>query len=120
MKRDPSLPPQIVARRLSPHQQNAARPAPAFHARAHVEVVDVGGQRRGRVQAIAAQRPIDGWWRPGSNGAYLRQQLEMPVVLVRLGFDVLQALSHAKRLSTGWGWSPTKACCPTSVPCLTC
>lgn len=105
MKRDPSLPPQIVAvgfRRINKMLQDLA---PAFHARAHVEVVDVGfANAVARVQAIAAQRPIDVVVAAGSNGAYLRQQLEMPVVLVKVGgFDVLQALSHAKRLSTRVG-----------------
>ncbi len=105
MKRDSSLPPQIVAvgfRRINKMLQDLA---PAFHTRAHVEVVDVGfANAVARVQAIAAQRPIDVVVAAGSNGAYLRQQLEMPVVLVKVGgFDVLQALSHAKRLSTQVG-----------------
>jgi len=105
VKRDSSLPPQIVAvgfRRINKMLQDLA---PAFHTRAHVEVVDVGfANAVARVQAIAAQRPIDVVVAAGSNGAYLRQQLEMPVVLVKVGgFDVLQALSHAKRLSTQVG-----------------
>ena len=42
MKRDPSLPPQIVAvgfRRINKMLQDLA---PAFHTQAHIEVVDVG------------------------------------------------------------------------------
>lgn len=105
MKRDSSLPPQIVAvgfRRINKMLQELA---PAFHTRAHVEVVDVGfANAVTRVQDLAAQRPIDVVVAAGSNGAYLRQHLEMPVVLVKVGgFDVLQALALAKRSATQVG-----------------
>lgn len=105
MKRDPSLPPQIVAvgfRRINRMLQDLA---PTFHTRAHVEVVDVGfANAVAKVQALAEQRPIDVVVAAGSNGAYLRQHLDTPVVLVKVGgFDVLQALAHAKRLSTRVG-----------------
>lgn len=105
MKRDPSLPPQIVAvgfRRINKMLQDLA---PAFHTQAHIEVVDVGfANAVARVQALQAQRPIDVVVAAGSNGGYLRQHLDTPVVLVKVGgFDVLQALAHAKRLSTQVG-----------------
>ena len=36
----------------------------------------------------------------GSNGGYLRQHLDVPVVLVKVGgFDLMQALSQARRLA---------------------
>ena len=58
--------------------------APAFHARAHVEVGMWALQRRGPCASIAPSGPLmGGGGRP--NGAYLRQQLEMPVVLVKVG-----------------------------------
>lgn len=105
MKRDPSLPPQIVAvgfRRINKMLQDLA---PAFHTQAHIEVVDVGfANAVARVQALQAQRPIDVVVAAGSNGGYLRQHLDTPVVMVKVGgFDVLQALAHAKRLSTQVG-----------------
>lgn len=105
MKRDPSLPPQIVAvgfRRINKMLQDLA---PAFHTQAHIEVVDVGfANAVARVQALQAQRPIDVVVAAGSNGGYLRQHLDTPVVMVKVGgFDVLQALAQAKRLSTQVG-----------------
>ncbi|MDE2595112.1 MAG: propionate catabolism operon regulatory protein PrpR [Burkholderiales bacterium] len=101
MKRDPSLPPQIVAvgfRRINKMLQDLA---PTFHTQAHIEVVDVGFDNAvARVRELQALRPIDVVVAAGSNGGYLRQHLDTPVVLVKVGgFDVLQALAHAKRLS---------------------
>jgi propionate catabolism operon transcriptional regulator len=91
MKRDPSLPPQIVAvgfRRINKMLQDLA---PAFAHRAHIEVVDVGfANAVARVQALQAQRPIDVVVAAGSNGGYLRQHLDTPVVMVKVGgFDVI-------------------------------
>ncbi len=105
MKRDPSLPPQIVAvgfRRINKMLQDLA---PAFHTQAHIEVVDVGFDNAvARVRELQALRPIDVVVAAGSNGGYLRQHLDTPVVLVKVGgFDVLQALAHAKRLSAQVG-----------------
>lgn len=105
MKRDATLPPQIVAvgfRRINKMLQDLA---PSFHTQADIEVVDVGfANAVSRVRSIAERRPIDVVVAAGSNGAYLRQHLETPVVLVKVGgFDVLQALAHAKRLSTRVG-----------------
>lgn len=105
MKRDASLPPQIVAvgfRRINKMLQDLA---PSFHTLADIEVVDVGfANAVSRVRQMAERRPIDVVVAAGSNGAYLRQHLDTPVVLVKVGgFDVLQALAHAKRLSTRVG-----------------
>ena len=47
--------------------------------------------RRGRVDAVVAA---------GSNGDYLRQHLDLPVVLVKVtGFDVMQGVTLARRVS---------------------
>ncbi|WP_420994315.1 propionate catabolism operon regulatory protein PrpR [Cupriavidus sp. 30B13] len=47
--------------------------------------------REGRLDAVVAG---------GSNGAYLRQHVDVPVVLVKVtGFDVMSALSTARRIS---------------------
>ncbi|MGE5451750.1 MAG: propionate catabolism operon regulatory protein PrpR [Acidobacteriota bacterium] len=105
MKRDPSLPPQIVAvgfRRINKMLQDLA---PTFHTRADIEVVDVGfDDAVARVRERQALRAVDVVVAAGSNGAYLRQHLDTPVVLVKVGgFDVLQALAHAKRLSAKVG-----------------
>ncbi len=41
----------------------------------------------------------------GSNGAYLRQHVDVPVVLVKVtGFDVMSALATARRIRPMWRW----------------
>ncbi len=105
MKFDTSLPPQIVAvgfRRINKMLQELA---PAYHGKAQVEVLEVGfDEAVARVRALQAQRPIDVVVAAGSNGGYLRQHLDTPVVLVKVGgFDLMQALARAKRLSTHVG-----------------
>lgn len=101
MKLDTSLPPQIIAigfRRINKMLQELA---PAYHARAQVEVLEVGFDAAvARVRELQAQRPIDVVVAAGSNGGYLRQHLDTPVVLVKVGgFDLMQALARAKGLS---------------------
>lgn len=105
MKFDTSLPPQIVAigfRRINKMLQELA---PAYHAKAQVDVLEVGfDEAVARVRELQAQRPIDVVVAAGSNGGYLRQHLDTPVVLVKVGgFDLMQALARAKRLSTHVG-----------------
>lgn len=102
-----SLPaaPRIVAvgyRRLNKMLQELA---PDFHTKATVEVLDMGFEQAvNRVRELQATRPVDVVVSAGSNGAYLRQHLEMPVVLVKVGgFDLMQALARAKRLSSHVG-----------------
>ncbi|RRS02518.1 propionate catabolism operon regulatory protein PrpR [Aquabacterium soli] len=97
--------PRIVAvgyRRLNKMLQELA---PDFHTRATVEVLDMGFEQAvNRVRELQASRPVDVVVSAGSNGAYLRQHLEMPVVLVKVGgFDLMQALARAKRLSSHVG-----------------
>ena len=101
----PSLPsttlPRIVAvgvRRINKMLQALA---PDFAERAEVEVLDIGfDQAVHRIRAMQRSRPVDVVVSAGSNGAYLRQHLELPVVLVKVGgFDVMQALAQARRVS---------------------
>jgi len=78
--------------------------APAFADRAMVEVLDVGFEHAvARVrerQGGQGGQGIDVVVAAGSNGGYLRQHLELPVVLVKVGgFDLMQALARARRVS---------------------
>ena len=79
--------------------------APDFADRATVDVLDVGYEQAvSRIRDMQSHRPIDVVVSAGSNGAYLRQHLDMPVVLVKVGgFDVMQALAVARRVSANIG-----------------
>jgi len=103
----PAAPPRIVAvgfRRINKMLQELA-PDVADHA--VVDVLDVGFEEAvARVQALQSRQPVDVVVAAGSNGAYLRQHLDVPVVLVKVGgFDLMQALAQARRLS-GEGAGP--------------
>ena len=103
----PAAPPRIVAvgfRRINKMLQELA-PDVADHA--VVDVLDVGFEEAvARIQALQARQPVDVVVAAGSNGAYLRQHLDVPVVLVKVGgFDLMQALAQARRLS-GEGAGP--------------
>jgi len=72
--------------------------APMYKAVADVEVLDKGFD-----EAVAElrARPADVVVAAGSNGAFLRQQLDVPVVLVKVGgFDVMRALGRARGVAT--------------------
>ncbi|WP_298009886.1 propionate catabolism operon regulatory protein PrpR [uncultured Aquabacterium sp.] len=93
--------PRIVAvgfRRINKMLQELA---PQFADRASVEVLDVGFEHAvTRLRALQAVRPVDVVVAAGSNGDYLRQRLETPVVLVKVGgFDLMRALARAKQVS---------------------
>ncbi|MDO9004050.1 MAG: propionate catabolism operon regulatory protein PrpR [Aquabacterium sp.] len=110
--------PQIVAvgfRRINKMLQEVA---PEFADRATVEVLDVGFEEAvARVKALHALRPIDVVVAAGSNGGYLRQHLDMPVVLVKVGgFDLMQALTRAKRLSSRVGLVAYEGMAPDMAP----
>ncbi|MFW9615218.1 propionate catabolism operon regulatory protein PrpR [Aquabacterium sp.] len=101
----PTSIPRIVAvgfRRINKLLQELA---PEFADRAAVEVLDMGfDQAVARVRTLQRERPVDVIVAAGSNGAYLRQHLDTPVVLVKVGgFDLMQALTHARRLSARIG-----------------
>ena len=98
-------PPRIVAvgfRRINKMLQALV---PEFADRAAVEVLDVGFEEAvARVRALQAQRPVDVVVAAGSNGGYLRQHLDLPIVVVKVGgFDLMQALARAKRQSSRIG-----------------
>jgi len=110
--------PHIVAvgfRRINKMFQEVA---PEFAAQATVEVLDVGFEEAAaRVKALHAVRPIDVVVAAGSNGGYLRQHLDMPVVLVKVGgFDLMQALTRAKRLSPRVGLVTYEGMAPDMAP----
>lgn len=74
--------------------------APAYAARADVQIIDKGYDEV--IDALAALPPdsVDCVISAGSNGAYLRARLTVPVVLVKVnGFDVMQALARARRIA---------------------
>ena len=75
--------------------------APAFRAQAQVEVLDKGFEEAvAEVRARQAVEPIDVLVSAGSNGAFLRQHLDLPVVLVKVGgYDVMRALGRARAIS---------------------
>ena len=98
-------PPRIVAvgfRRINKMLQALV---PEFADRAAVEVLDVGFEEAvARLRALQAQRPVDVVVAAGSNGGYLRQHLDLPIVVVKVGgFDLMQALARAKRQSSRIG-----------------
>ncbi|KWR91864.1 propionate catabolism operon regulatory protein PrpR [Cupriavidus sp. IDO] len=75
---------------------------PAYASRAEFRIVGKGYEaaasavareaREGRLDVVVAG---------GSNGAYLRQHVDVPVVLVKVtGFDVMSALATARRISS--------------------
>lgn len=70
-----------------------------YEMRADVRVVSQGFEEA--VEAIeAAGDEVDVIVAAGSNGAYLRNRVSKPVVLVNVtGFDVMQALASARRVS---------------------
>lgn len=74
--------------------------APAFATHAQVDVLDVGfDQAVARIRQLQQGPGVDVVVAAGSNGAYLRQHLDTPVVLVKVGgFDLMRALSHARQL----------------------
>ena len=74
---------------------------PEFADRAAVEVMEVAyDQAVAQVRDRQRAQTVDVVVAAGSNGGYLRQHLELPVVLVKVGgFDVLQALARARRVS---------------------
>jgi propionate catabolism operon transcriptional regulator len=98
----PPVLPRIVAvgyRRLNKLLQELA---PEVTDRARVDVVDVAFEQAvARIRAMQANQVVDVVVSAGSNGGYLRQHLDLPVVLVKVGgFDVMRALASARRLST--------------------
>lgn len=96
----PSSLPHIVAVGFKRINKMLQELAPDFADRASVDVLDMGFELAvARIREMQVQRPIDVVVSAGSNGGYLRQHLDTPVVLVKVGgFDVMQALARAKRV----------------------
>jgi propionate catabolism operon transcriptional regulator len=100
-EREFDAPPRIVAVGFRRLQQLLREVAPDYAAQARVEVLDRGFEAAlQEVQALRRLQPVDVLVAAGSNGAYLRQNCDLPVVLVKVGgFDVMRALARARRLS---------------------
>jgi transcriptional regulator, propionate catabolism operon regulatory protein len=94
--------PRIVAVGLHRLRGLLQELAPSFRDQARVEVLDKGYQEAvDAVRASQAAEPIDVLVAAGSNGAFLRQHLDLPVVLVKVGgFDVMRALGRARAISS--------------------
>lgn len=75
--------------------------APTYADRATVSVLDRGFEEAvADIRALAAEEQVDVLVAAGSNGEYLRQRLNIPVVLVRVGgFDIMRALGRARDVS---------------------
>lgn len=113
-----AAPPQIVAvgfRRINRMLQDLA---PEFADKARVQVLEVGFEQAvTRIRALQAQGPIDVVVAAGSNGAYLRQHLDTPVVLVKVGgFDLMQALAQAQQLAPTVGLITYQGMAPDLAP----
>jgi len=95
-------PPRIVAVGLHRIKDLLHGLAPHYGGAARVEVLDAGFETAvADIRELSRAQPIDVLVAAGSNGAYLRQHLEMPVVLVRVGgFDVMRALGRARSISS--------------------
>ncbi|MBB6093915.1 propionate catabolism operon transcriptional regulator [Povalibacter uvarum] len=97
------VPPRIVAVGLLHRLRTMLQElAPSYRDVASVEILEQGFDAAvARIRELHAERPIDALVAAGSNGAYLRQHLELPVVSVRVGgFDVMRALARARGISS--------------------
>ena len=76
--------------------------APQYAGVASVQVLDRGfEQAAAEIDALRRAGAADVVVAAGSNGAFLRQHAELPVVLVRVGgFDVMRALARARGISS--------------------
>jgi len=94
-------PPRVLAVGLHRLKNLLHELAPGYADRARVEVLDRGFDAAlEEIRERRRMQPIDVLVAAGSNGAYLRQHVDLPVVLVRVaGFDVMSALGRARLLS---------------------
>ncbi|SDP39622.1 transcriptional regulator, propionate catabolism operon regulatory protein [Ralstonia sp. 25mfcol4.1] len=97
----PGARPRIWAMGISRLSRAFADLIPAYAARAEFRIV--GRAFESAASAInreARENRVDVVVAGGSNGAYLRQHVDVPVVLVKVtGFDVMSALATARRIS---------------------
>ncbi|AKJ30149.1 propionate catabolism operon regulatory protein PrpR [Caldimonas brevitalea] len=94
-------PPGIVAVGLHRLKSLLRELAPSYADRAAVTVLDLGFEEAVHaIEALRRTQSVDVLVAAGSNGAFLRQHLDVPVVLVRVGeFDVMSALGRARAIS---------------------
>jgi propionate catabolism operon transcriptional regulator len=94
--------PRVVAVGLHRLRDLLREIAPSYRELARLQILDRGFDAAvDEIRAMHAEEPIDVIVAAGSNGAYLRQQLDIPVVLVRVGgFDVMRALARARSISS--------------------
>lgn len=78
---------------------------PEFDGRAQIENLSLGFEDAVRhIRARLPRERVDVLISAGSNGAYLRNRISRPLVLVRAsGFDLMQALSRARRIDSRIG-----------------
>jgi len=74
---------------------------PEFDGRAHIETIDLGFEEAvTHIRERLRTEDCDIVLSAGSNGEYLRNRIDKPIVLVRPdGFDLMQALTRARRHS---------------------
>ncbi|ODU42468.1 propionate catabolism operon regulatory protein PrpR [uncultured Aquimonas sp.] len=74
---------------------------PEFDGRARIENLNLGFEDAVRhIRTRLPRERVDVLISAGSNGAYLRNRISRPLVLVRAsGFDLMQALSRARRIA---------------------
>jgi propionate catabolism operon transcriptional regulator len=74
---------------------------PEFDGRARIENLNLGFEDAVRhIRTRLPSERVDVLISAGSNGAYLRNRISRPLVLVRAsGFDLMQALSRARRIA---------------------
>lgn len=93
--------PRIVAVGLHRLKDLLRELVPSYRNMARVEVLDRGfDEAVVEIQALRLMDPIDVLVAAGSNGAFLRQHVDLPVVLVKVGgFDLMRALGRARAVS---------------------
>ncbi|OVZ56360.1 propionate catabolism operon regulatory protein PrpR [Pigmentiphaga sp. NML080357] len=93
--------PTIWAMGISRVSRAFAELTPAYAGQADFRIVDEGFETAARsINEAARQGLVDAVVAGGSNGAYLRQHVDVPVILIKVtGFDVMHALTTAKQLS---------------------
>ena len=86
---------------------------PEFDGRARIENLNLGFEDAVRhIRTRLPRERVDVLISAGSNGAYLRNRISRPLVLVRAsGFDLMQALSRARRIA-----SPRRITSSRAVP----
>ncbi len=103
MRATPSaqLPVHVVAVGLHGLRHLLETLIPGFHASAEITLIEKAyDEAVADIAARSRRSTIDAIVAAGSNGNYLRQHLDIPVVQVRVGgFDVMQALVKAARIS---------------------